>query len=72
MAASAAPAAASSRSEQLPYPLSPNQAMMSSMYPGLADYMGLEFTENIIRENMPEYLPIPLQQVSLHHHHKKI
>ena len=26
------------------------------MYPGLSTYMGLEFDEQTIRENMPEYL----------------
>ena len=26
-------------------------------YPGLSEYMGLELTEAVIRENMPEYLP---------------
>ena len=36
----------------LPYP-----ATAPSAYPGLAEYMGLELTEDIIRANMPEYLP---------------
>ena len=36
----------------LPYPVT-----ASSAYPGLAEYMGLELTEDIIRANMPEYLP---------------
>lgn len=27
------------------------------VYPGLADYMGMELTEDVIRVNMPEYLP---------------
>ena len=27
-----------------------------AMYPGLADYMGLELSEETIRQNMPEYL----------------
>ncbi len=36
------------------------------VYPGLADYMGLELTEDVIRENMPEYLlPAVRQPVSL-------
>ena len=26
------------------------------MYPGLAEYMGLELSDNVIRQNMPEYL----------------
>jgi len=30
---------------------------MTASYPGLAEYMGLELSEAIIRENMPEYLP---------------
>jgi hypothetical protein len=34
------------------------------VYPGLADYMGMELTENVIRENMPEYLPAVRQPVS--------
>ena len=44
----------------LPYPSAPSS---SSAYPGLAEYMGLELTEDIIRANMPEYLPTN-QQVS--------
>ena len=39
----------------LPYPVTASSA--SSAYPGLAEYMGLELTEDIIRANMPEYLP---------------
>ena len=31
--------------------MSPGQA-----YPGLAEYMGMELSEAIIRDNMPEYL----------------
>ena len=26
------------------------------MYPGLAEYMGLELSDDVIRQNMPEYL----------------
>jgi hypothetical protein len=37
------------------------------VYPGLADYMGMELTEDVIRENMPEYLPAVRQPVSLLH-----
>lgn len=38
----------------------------SPVYPGLGEYMGLEFTEEVIRANMPEYLitPMPSNQVS--------
>lgn len=60
MAAAAAPPPNVSRPE-LPYPLSPSPAM-ASMYPGLADYMGLELSEDVIRANMPEYLPVAVQQ----------
>ncbi len=38
----------------LPYPVRPDA---SPMYPGLATYMGMELTEDVIRANMPEYLP---------------
>jgi len=30
---------------------------MMVTYPGLSEYMGMELTEAVIRENMPEYLP---------------
>merc|ERR550532_1855822 len=30
---------------------------LAASYPGLAEYMGLELSEALIRENMPEYLP---------------
>ena len=50
----------------LPYPSAPSSS--SSAYPGLAEYMGLELTEDIIRANMPEYLPSN-QQVSQQHQH---
>jgi len=36
-----------------PHP--PRQEVHTS-YPGLAEYMGLELSESVIRENMPEYL----------------
>lgn len=53
-AASAPPAGGQ---QQLPYPLHPSApGMPESMYPGLSTYMGLEFDEQTIRENMPEYL----------------
>ena len=43
----------------LPYPISPQDfsSQNVSVYPGLAGYMGLELSEDVIRENMPEYLP---------------
>jgi len=43
----------------LPYPISPRDfsSQNVSVYPGLAGYMGLELSEDVIRENMPEYLP---------------
>lgn len=44
-----------------PYPLHPSQAdsksSLAHLYPALGDYMGLEFTHEIIAANMPEYLP---------------
>ena len=56
-AASAPPAVAVPQQQQLPYPLHPSgPGMPESMYPGLSSYMGLEFDEQTIRENMPEYL----------------
>jgi len=43
--------------QQLPYPLHPSApGMPESVYPGLSTYMGLEFDEQTIRDNMPEYL----------------
>lgn len=36
-------------------PSAPNQAL-GVHYPGLAEYMGLELSEDVIRANMPEYL----------------
>ena len=48
----------------LPYPLHPSAAIVpASMYPGLGNYMGLEFNEQTIRDNMPEYLAGAQQQV---------
>ena len=35
----------------------PVPAPLAASYPGLAEYMGLELSEALIRENMPEYLP---------------
>ena len=33
-----------------------SQSFVSNVYPGLAEYMGLELSEDVIRQNMPEYL----------------
>ena len=41
----------------LPVSMSPVSASVAASYPGLAEYMGLELSEALIRENMPEYLP---------------
>lgn len=44
-----------------PYPLHPPQAPpkgLEHLYPALDDYMGLEFTQEVIAANMPEYLPV--------------
>jgi len=57
----------------LPYPMQPtapippspsypaitntSNASTSHAYPGLAEYMGMELSEALIRDNMPEYLP---------------
>ncbi len=43
----------------LPYPIHPESAASAPVYPGLGDYMGMELTEEVIRANMPEYLPQP-------------
>ena len=41
---------------------SPNSSSSGhAVYPGLADYMGMELTEDVIRENMPEYLPVAIR-----------
>merc|ERR1712038_61108 len=41
----------------LPYPLHPTAAIVpANVYPELGSYMGLEFNEQTIRDNMPEYL----------------
>ena len=46
-----------SREANLPYPLHPTASIVpASVYPGLGDYMGLEFNEQTVRDNMPEYL----------------
>ena len=50
---------ASQPSQSLPYPINPGQPVVGAggFYPGLADFMGLELSEDMIRANMPEYLP---------------
>ena len=63
----------SPQNSSLPYPTSPPSnygSPNSPVYPGLAEYMGLELSEDVIRANMPEYLPenqslVPRQSVSL-------
>jgi len=46
------------REANLPYPLHPTAAIVpANVYPELGGYMGLEFNEQTIRDNMPEYLP---------------
>ena len=40
-----------------PASMAPVPASVAASYPGLAEYMGLELSEALIRENMPEYLP---------------
>jgi len=35
----------------------PSNPVLAVSYPGLSEYMGLELSEALIRENMPEYLP---------------
>lgn len=50
-----------------PYPLHPPQSQNKSdhlahLYPALGDYMGLEFTPDILAANMPEYLPVATVQ----------
>merc|ERR1711988_825178 len=43
--------------QALPYPVASQPSLASSAYPTLGDYMGLELSEDVIRANMPEYLP---------------
>jgi len=46
------------REANLPYPIHPTAAIVpANVYPELGGYMGLEFNEQTIRDNMPEYLP---------------
>lgn len=63
----AGPQAQAQANPQLPYPVRGS----APVYPGLADFMGLELSEETIRANMPEYLASnavavpPQSQVSL-------
>ena len=44
------------READLPYPLHPSAAIVpANVYPELGGYMGLEFNEQTLRDNMPEY-----------------
>lgn len=54
-----APSAVEARAPP-PYGLHPPQgkAGLAQIYPALNDYMGLEFTADVIAANMPEYLPV--------------
>ena len=47
-----APASGNAAAANLPYPVRGSLPV----YPGLAEFMGMELSEDIIRENMPEYL----------------
>jgi len=54
--------------QQLPYPpqvSGPGGPSAPVAYPGLAEYMGMELSEDIIRANMPEYLPQSQNQTPL-------
>ena len=45
------------REANLPYSLHPSAAIVpANVYPELGGYMGLEFNEQTLRDNMPEYL----------------
>lgn len=58
-AANAPPtAAAQQAAKDVPYPLHPSGPGFSSVYPTLNSFMGMEFNEATIRENMPEYLQV--------------
>jgi syntenin-1 len=47
---------------EMPVPRSPTG---NSAYPSLGEYMGLELTEAVIQQNMPEYLQVALPQPSI-------
>ena len=54
------------REDNLPYSLHPTAAAVpANVYPELGGYMGMEFDEQTIRQNMPEYLPNAQQQVAV-------
>ena len=54
------------REDNLPYSLHPTAAAVpANVYPALGGYMGMEFDEQTIRQNMPEYLPNVQQQVAV-------
>ena len=54
------------REDNLPYSLHPTAAAVpANVYPELGGYMGMEFDEQTIRQNMPEYLPNTQQQVAV-------
>jgi len=62
---SAYPSAPQSNEANLPYTLHPTAAIVpASVYPELGNYMGLEFNEQTLRDNMPEYVP-GTQQVAV-------
>lgn len=43
-----------------------SQNTLAHLYPSLGDYMGLEFTDEVIAANMPEYLAVSqVQPVSI-------
>merc|ERR1719411_621458 len=49
----------SQQASSLPYTINPAQPAVGAggFYPGLVDFMGMELSEEMIRLNMPEYLP---------------
>ena len=50
----------------MPYSLHPTAAAVpANVYPELGGYMGMEFDEQTIRQNMPEYLPNVQQQIAV-------
>lgn len=56
------------RTADLPYPTAVTSMpvpMGASVYPSLGDYMGLELSEEVLSQNMPEYLQIIQYQSSV-------
>jgi len=49
-------------SSAMPVPQSPNKA---SAYPSLGEYMGLELSESVISQNMPEYLALAITETTV-------